>query len=153
MPPHGETRREGRRQAWGRRALTILLATWAIGALPLLALPVDWAVVCGCDACPVSGGPSCCCSSYPTWANADGTPGKRAALTHPSVGKKQNSCVGPVTQTAQELRARPPAARSFADLEPPGQRAELPRSARPAIRPPKTLVVLPRPPPPGSMVR
>ncbi|MEM8993271.1 MAG: hypothetical protein AAGF23_00635 [Acidobacteriota bacterium] len=153
MPPHGETHREERRRAWGRRALTILLAAWAIGALPLLALPVDWAAVCGCDACPVSGGPSCCCSSYPTWANADGTPGKRAALAQPSVGKKQNGCVGPVTQTAQDLRAHRLGARTGADLESPGENSGLPRSVQAAIRHPRILVVLPRPPPTGSMVR
>ncbi|MEO1085870.1 MAG: hypothetical protein AAFY88_16655 [Acidobacteriota bacterium] len=151
MPPHGETHREERRRTWGRRALTVLLAAWALGALPLLALPVDWSFVCGCDACPLSAGPSCCCKAYPTWANADGSPGKRAALTHPSVEKNQGGCVGPVTQTAQELRAHRLASRSSADLEPPVEASELPRSAQPAIRHPRILVVLPRPPPTGSM--
>ncbi|MEM1179099.1 MAG: hypothetical protein AAGM22_12195 [Acidobacteriota bacterium] len=137
----------GPRRSRGHWLLTALLAVWAIGALPLLALPVDWAVVCGCDACPVSGGPSCCCASFPSWANADGTPGKRAAFTQPSVGQKSQGCVGPASQTAHDWRALRIAVDSGDDLEPPSAPSDLPPSVTAAVGLHDFPVVLPRPPP------
>lgn len=131
----------------GLRVLTALLALWSLGTLPLLALPIDWSFVCGCDACPLSGGPSCCCKSFPTWANADGSPGKRAAITHPSVGKDQQGCVGPASVSSAELRAHPPWLCDQEATAPPAGTAARGRRPSLALRLLEFPSTLPRPPP------
>ncbi|MCG8456678.1 MAG: hypothetical protein MI919_10395 [Holophagales bacterium] len=73
--------------------MVALAALWAVFVMPLLALPVDWEGVCTCDSCPFDGGPSCCCRRHPTWANADGTPGKRASVGLPSLESRDRICL------------------------------------------------------------
>lgn len=131
-----------RRNRW----LVALLALWTFGALPLLALPFDWSIVCGCDSCPLGGGPTCCCRNYPTWPNADGSPGKRAAISHPSVEKASSGCVGPASLPSPDDRET----ETSSPLPGAGAQAAAgsPISLRPSPRrPPLLFASFPRPPP------
>ena len=125
-----------------------LVVLWVCLPMPLLALPVDWAQLCGCDDCPFEGGPSCCCKRFPTFENADGSAGKRARFSGPTVGKDR-TCVGAeATLTAADplsKRAAGPVAR----LRPVPKRPRSLEDQRiPVVRDVLSgPVTLPRPPP------
>jgi hypothetical protein len=127
-----------------------LLALWSMAVLPLVALPVDWEEVCGCDACPFAGGPTCCCRQFPSWPNADGSPGNRAVIGQPHAISGADRCL--------ESMVAPQAVKKLAE---PGRHSRFIRPHRQArsfirktpnrfVRKVAVPTLLPRPPPESS---
>ncbi|MEM8934700.1 MAG: hypothetical protein AAGE94_26125, partial [Acidobacteriota bacterium] len=75
-----------------RRVAILLVAVWFAGGVPLLSAGIDWQGVCSCDACPMAGGPGCCCLGTSLYGEGSGSAGKRAMLRTPRLDQGPGGC-------------------------------------------------------------